>query len=40
MERIKPLEHINYVIHSARKTEKILMNSELGVFGITIGYLF
>ncbi|CAF0826520.1 unnamed protein product [Brachionus calyciflorus] len=37
MERIKPIESTNFVIHQIRKCQKIHMNCELGVFGIAIG---
>lgn len=36
MERIMPFETDNYIVHRSNEIHKMRINSELGIFGITI----
>jgi hypothetical protein len=36
MERIKPVEHYNYIVQMFQKVERIAVHTELGIFGITL----
>ncbi len=38
MERIKPVEHHNYLIRNLRGIDKLNCVTELGIFGITIRF--
>jgi hypothetical protein len=39
MERIKPVEHYNFLIRNKRGIEKLKCVTELGIFGIAITYV-
>ena len=36
MEKIKPVEHLNYIVKPNKNVEKIRVVTEIGIFGISI----
>lgn len=36
MERIRPVEHFNYLVNQFESIKRIKVVTELGIFGITI----
>ena len=38
MERIRPIEHLNYLVCQNKISERLRVVSEIGIFGITIRF--